>query len=155
MNKVVVFQLSNEQYAIPIEHVVSIEKMSFPTIIPGMPSYMIGVVRIRGELVPVLDTSQILYRRPYTETEKTRLLVVQADDVYVSFIVDDAKEIIDIPPDMMKQVHMLAYQRTPYFIGIANLPDRLITVIDPMILFDNLEGASTIKEHMRNEKQNT
>ncbi len=44
--------------------------MSHPTIIPGMPSYMLGVVRIRGELVPVLDTSQILYRRPYTETEK-------------------------------------------------------------------------------------
>jgi purine-binding chemotaxis protein CheW len=103
----------------------------------------------------VLDTSQILYRRPYTETEKTRLLVVQADDVYVSFIVDDAKEIIDIPPDMMKQVHMLAYQRTPYFIGIANLPDRLITVIDPTILFNHLEGVNIIKEHIKNERQNT
>lgn len=155
MNKVVVFQLSNEQYAIPVEHVVSIEKMSHPTLIPSMPSYMIGVVRIRGEIVPVLDTSQILYRHPYTETEKTRLIVVHTGDMHAAFIVDDAKEIIDIPPHMMKQVNMLAYQQTPYFIGIANLPDRLITVIDPMILFDNLEGASTIKEHMRNEKQNT
>lgn len=70
MHKVVVFQLCNEQYAIPVEHVVSIEKMSHPTLIPSMPSYMLGVVRIRGELVPVLDTSQILYRRPYAETEK-------------------------------------------------------------------------------------
>ncbi|WP_163149902.1 chemotaxis protein CheW [Anoxybacillus sp. MB8] len=155
MEKVVVFQLANEQYAIPVEHVVSIEKMSRPTIIPGMPSYMLGVVRIRGELVPVLDTSQILYRRPYTETEKTRLIVVDTDDVHVAFIVDDAKEIIDIPSHMMKQVNMLAYQQTPYFIGIANLPDRLITVIDPTILFDHLEGSSTIKEHIKNEKQNT
>lgn len=155
MEKVVVFQLANEQYAIPVEHVVSIEKMSRPTLIPGMPSYMLGVVRIRGELVPVLDTSQILYRRPYTETEKTRLIVVHTDDVHVAFIVDDAKEIIDIPSHMMKQVNMLAYQQTPYFIGIANLPDRLITVIDPTILFDHLEGSSTIKEHIKNEKQNT
>ncbi|AKS38833.1 chemotaxis protein CheW [Anoxybacillus gonensis] len=155
MEKVVVFQLANEQYAIPVEHVVFIEKMSHPTLIPGMPSYMLGVVRIRGELVPVLDTSQILYRRPYTETEKTRLIVVHTDDVYVAFIVDDAKEIIDIPSHMMKQVNMLAYQQTPYFIGIANLPDRLITVIDPTILFDHLEGSSTIKEHIKNEKQNT
>ncbi|KIQ93220.1 Coupling protein CheW [Anoxybacillus thermarum] len=155
MEKVVVFQLANEQYAIPVEHVVSIEKMSHPTIIPGMPSYMLGVVRIRGELVPVLDTSQILYRHPYVETEETRFIVVHTDDVHVAFIVDDAKEIIDIPSQMMKQVNMLAYQQTPYFIGIANMPDRLITVIDPTILFDHLEGSSTIKEHIRNEKQNT
>ncbi len=74
---------------------------------------------------------------------------MHTDDVYVAFIVDDAKEIIDIPSHMMKQVNMLAYQQTPYFIGIANLPDRLITVIDPTILFDHLEGSSTIKEHIK------
>jgi purine-binding chemotaxis protein CheW len=149
INKVVVFQVDNEQYAVPVENVISIEKMSSPTIIPQMPDYMVGVVRIRGELVPVLDTTKILYRRAYTETEKTRMIVVITDDLSVALIVDDAKEIIDIPPEAIKQVNMLAYRQTPYFIGVASLPERLITLIDPNQLFESLEGVKAIKEHIQ------
>ncbi|MBA2873357.1 chemotaxis protein CheW [Thermaerobacillus caldiproteolyticus] len=152
VSKVVVFQVDNEQYAVPVENVISIEKMSSPTVIPQMPDYMVGVVRIRGELVPVLDTMKILYRRPYVETEKTRLIVVVTEDISVALIVDDAKEIIDISPESIKQVNMLAYRQTSYFIGVASLPERLITLIDPNQLFESLEGAKTIKEHMQNHQ---
>ncbi|MBS2770130.1 chemotaxis protein CheW [Anoxybacillus rupiensis] len=149
MNKVVVFQLGNEQYAIPIEQVVSIEKMAAPTVIPQMPDYMLGVVRIRGELVPVLDMAKILYRHSYIQTEKTRLIVVQAEDLVVAFIADDAKEILDIPSEAMKQLNMLAYRQTPYFLGVANLPERLITLIDANRLFESLEGMQMIKERIK------
>ncbi len=152
INKVVVFQVDNEQYAIPVENVISIEKMSAPTIIPQMPDYMIGVVRIRGELVPVLDTMKILYNRPYVETERTRLIVVSTEDISVALIVDDAKEIIDIPQEAIQQVNMLAYRQTPYFIGVANLPERLITLIDPNRLFESLEGVKDIKEHVQSHQ---
>ncbi|SFA44737.1 purine-binding chemotaxis protein CheW [Parageobacillus thermantarcticus] len=148
MNKFVVFQLEREQYAVPVAHVISIEKMAAPTIVPQMPDYMVGVVRIRGELVPVLDTRKLLYGRPFEETDKTRLIVTATEDISVSFIVDEAKEILDIPEESVKQVNMLAYRQTPYFIGIASLPERLITLIDPNQLFENLDEAKTIKEHI-------
>ncbi|MGX1981760.1 purine-binding chemotaxis protein CheW [Thermolongibacillus altinsuensis] len=153
MNKVVVFQVQNEQYAIPVEHVISIEKMEAPTFIPNMPDYMVGVVRIREELTPVLDTTRILYNRPFTPTDRTRLVVVMADGLSVAFIVDDAKEIIDIPEEAIKQVNMLAYRQTPYFIGIANLPERLITIIDPKKWFASLEGSDAIKQHVQNMEE--
>jgi purine-binding chemotaxis protein CheW len=152
MNKFVVFQLEREQYAVPIEYVISIEKMTEPTVIPQMPDYMVGVVRIRGELVPVLDTRKLLYERPFEETDKTRLVVTMVEDVSVAFIVDEAKEILDIPEEAIKQVNMLAYRQTPYFIGVANLPERLITLIDPNQLFESLEGAKAIKEHVKNHR---
>ena len=148
MKKFVVFQLEREQYAIPVELVISIEKMMAPTIVPQMPDYMVGVVRIRGELVPVLDTRKLLYERPFEETDKTRLVVTMAEDISVAFIVDEAKEILDIPKEAVKQVNMLAYQQTPYFIGVASLPERLITLIDLNQLFTHLEGAKVIKEHI-------
>ena len=148
MNKFVVFRLESEQYAIPVEHVISIEKMMAPTVVPQMPDYMVGVVRIRGELVPVLDTRKLLYERPFEETDKTRLVVTATEDISVAFIVDEAKEILDIPKEAVKQVNMLAYQQTPYFIGVASLPERLITLIDLNQLFTHLEGAKVIKEHI-------
>jgi purine-binding chemotaxis protein CheW len=152
LNKVVVCQIANEQYGIPVENVISIEKMSAPTVIPQMPDYMIGVVRIRGELVPVLDTMKILYNRPFQENEKTRMIVVITDDISVALIVDDAKEIIDIPSDSIKQVNMLAYHQTPYFIGVASLPERLITLVEPNQLFESLEGVKAIKEHIQSHQ---
>jgi purine-binding chemotaxis protein CheW len=154
LNKVVVCQIANEQYGIPVENVISIEKMSAPTVIPQMPDYMIGVVRIRGELVPVLDTMKILYNRPFQENEKTRMIVVITDDISVALIVDDAKEIIDIPSDSIKQVNMLAYHQTPYFIGVASLPERLITLVEPNQLFESLEGVKAIKEHIQSHQTN-
>ncbi|AEH47320.1 chemotaxis protein CheW [Parageobacillus thermoglucosidasius] len=152
MNKFVVFQLESEQYAVPVSHVISIEKMAAPTVVPQMPDYVAGVVRIRGELVPVLDTRTLLYGRPFEETDKTRLVVTATEDISVAFIVDEAKEILDIPEESVKQVNMLAYRQTPYFIGIASLPERLITLIDPNQLFENLEGAQAIKEHIHSQQ---
>jgi purine-binding chemotaxis protein CheW len=152
MNKFVVFQLEREQYAVPIEYVISIEKMVEPTIIPQMPDYMVGVVRIRGELVPVLDTRKLLYERSFEETDKTRLVVTAAEDISVAFIVDEAKEILDIPEEAVKQVNMLAYQQTPYLVGVASLPERLIILMDPNRLFAHLEEADEIKEHIHSHQ---
>ncbi|NUK31134.1 purine-binding chemotaxis protein CheW [Parageobacillus sp. VR-IP] len=152
MNKFVIFQIEREQYAVPIEYVISIEKMVEPTIIPQMPEYMIGVVRIRGELVPVLDTRKLLYERSFEETDKTRLVVTTAEDISVAFIVDEAKEILDIPEEAVKQVNMLAYQQTPYLVGVASLPERLIILMDPNRLFAHLEEADEIKEHIHSHQ---
>jgi purine-binding chemotaxis protein CheW len=152
LNKVVVCQIANEQYGIPVENVISIEKMSAPTVIPQMPDYMVGVVRIRGELVPVLDTMKILYNQPFQENDKTRMIVVITEDISVALIVDDAKEIIDIPSESIKQVNMLAYRQTPYFIGIASLPERLITLVEPNRLFESLAGVKAIKEHIQSHQ---
>ncbi|MBA2870024.1 purine-binding chemotaxis protein CheW [Anoxybacillus calidus] len=152
LNKVVVCQIANEQYGIPVENVISIEKMSTPTVIPQMPDYMVGVVRIRGELVPVLDTMKILYNQPFQENDKTRMIVVITEDISVALIVDDAKEIIDIPSESIKQVNMLAYRQTPYFIGIASLPERLITLVEPNRLFESLAGVKAIKEHIQSHQ---
>ena len=61
--KAVVVQCGNEEYAIPVESVVSIERLEQVNPIPHLPDYMLGLMRIRGELVPIMDFEQILYGR--------------------------------------------------------------------------------------------
>jgi len=151
-NKFVIFQAGNEQYGIPVQNVVSIEKIGELTVIPHMPEYMLGVVRIRGELVPVLDTMKIFYHHSCEQTERTRMIVVITEDLSVGLIVDDAKEIIDIPSESIKQVNLLAYQRAHYFVGVASLPERLITLVDPNQLFESLDGVQSIKEHIQSHQ---
>ncbi len=61
------------------------------------------------------------------------MIVVITEDLSAALIVDDAKEIIDIPSKSIKQGNMLAYRQTPYFIGVASLPERLITLVEPRV----------------------
>ena len=62
--KAVVFFCGKEQYAVPVEQVVSIEKLERVTPIPHLPNYLLGFTRIRGELIPIIDFQTILYNRP-------------------------------------------------------------------------------------------
>lgn len=149
--KVVIFQSIDEEYAFPISYVVSIEKMQHITKIPNMPSVMKGVTKIRGELIPVLDMSAILFRKTINETEQTRIIVIQTDDLSVGFIVDDAREILDFSGDSIKQLSIVAYRKVEYFTGVASHGDRLITIIDPKRMFESLEGIQVIKDHIKQQ----
>lgn len=154
--KAVVVQCGNEDYAIPVEAVVSIERLEQVNPIPHLPDYMLGLMRIRGELVPILDFEQILYGRSAKGHEDARVVVVQTESLFIGLLVLDAKEILDIPESMMTSAGLMAYSRTPYFTTVANLEDRMITVVDPEILSKTLAGMDAIGEfvaaQLANEK---
>lgn len=147
-SKVVVFQVDKEEYAIPIQFVISIEKLEGITPIPHLPEYVKGMMVVRGELVPVIDLEQIFYHRHLEQTESSRLIVLKTDELSVGIFVGDAKEIIDIPAEKLKQVGLVAYSKTSYFSSVANLDSRLITIMDPLKLVQSLEGIKEIKEYM-------
>ena len=53
--QLVIFNLADEEYAIPIIHVYEIIKLIDITRIPGMPDFVEGVVNLRGKVTPVID----------------------------------------------------------------------------------------------------
>jgi len=151
-NKAVVFQVGKEEYAISIQHVISIEKMEGITPIPHLPIYVNGIFKVRGELMPVIDFEQVLYNRPTERTEATKIIVLQTDEISIGIVVTDAKEIISIPQENIKQIGLVAYKNTAYITGIANLESRLITIIDPSRLVRGLDGIKQIREYMEEQK---
>jgi purine-binding chemotaxis protein CheW len=151
-NKAVVFRAGNEEYATPIPFVISIEKMEGITPIPHLPSYVRGIVKVRGELIPVVDFEDILYSRALSDSGSARMIVLQTEELSFAVLVTEAKEILDIPADCLKQPGLIAYQKTNYFTGVANIDHRLITIIDPANLVESLEGIREIKEYMKTQK---
>ncbi len=153
MNKVVVFQVGNEEYAIPIQFVMSIEKVEGITPIPHLPNYVNGIAKVRNELIPVIDFEQILYHRPTNVEESTKMIVLQTSDLHLAIVVKEAKEIIDIPSEYIKQLGLIAYKKTTYFSGVANLNSRVITIIAPSKLIQSLDGIREIQEFMKSQKE--
>ncbi|OMP66436.1 chemotaxis protein CheW [Domibacillus epiphyticus] len=59
----VLFNVKKGSFGLPINHVVSIEKISEISRIPNMPEYMLGIVNIRGQIIPVIDMSNLLFNQ--------------------------------------------------------------------------------------------
>lgn len=152
-NKVIVFKVGDEEYAISIDFVLSIEKMERITPIPHLPQYVKGIVKIRGDLVPTMDLEKIFYDRFMEEKESIRMVVLQTAVMSYGILVNEAKEIIDIPSEKIKQLGLAGYHKTNYFTGVANIESRLITMIDPSLLVQSLEGIKEIQEYMKSRAQ--
>lgn len=151
-SKVVVFRCGQEEYAVPVDHVVSIEKMEHVNPIPHLPSYVTGLMRMRGELLPILDFEQILYKGQAIG-EQVRVVVLQVDDFLFGLLVVEAKEILDIPTEHLQQMGLVNYAKTQYFTAVANLDNRMITVVSPSVLVNSLEGIKELKAYMQKVKK--
>ncbi|KQL34301.1 MULTISPECIES: chemotaxis protein CheW [Bacillaceae] len=151
--KVVVFQCGNEDYAVPIEHVISIEKLEHINPIPHLPNYLIGLMKIRGELVPIIDFEQILYNRNGADFESSRVITMYTQDMSIGLLVKEAKEILDIPSVDIKQIGLVNYTKTQYFTGVANLENRMITIVEPSILVRTLDGIKDIQSYLELAKK--
>ena len=146
--KAIVIRCGNEEYAIPVEQTVSIEELEHVNPIPHLLDYLLGLMRIRGELVPILDFQQILYRTSAKDDPNAKVVVVQTEGVYFGLLVLEAKEILDITTDSLTTQGLMAYSKTPYFSSVANLEDRMITMIDPKVLSETLAGMEDIAEYV-------
>lgn len=146
--KAVIVQCGNEEYAISVDAVVSIEMLEQVNPIPHLPDYMLGLMRIRGELVPILDLERILYKKSALAHDEARIVVVQTNEYFIGLLVIDAKEILDIPENALTSLGLMSYSKTPYFMSVANFGDRIITIIDPNILSKTLPGMEAIEQYV-------
>lgn len=146
-SKVVVFRSGNEDYAVSVDQIVSIEKVEHTNRIPHLPNYVDGLTKSRGELVPILDFEQILYNTS-NQSDESKLIMIKVEGFSFALKVVEAKEILDIPEDKLMQVGLVNYSKTRYFTAVANLEERMITIVSPSILVDSLEGIKEIKDFL-------
>lgn len=146
-SKVIVFRSGNEDYAVSVDYIISIEKVESTNRIPHLPSYVDGFTKSRGELLPILDFEQILYNKS-NQSDDNKLIMIKVDGFSFALKVVEAKEILDIPEELLMQVGLVNYSKTRYFTAVANLEGGMITIVSPSILVDSLEGIKEIKEYM-------
>lgn len=129
--KVIVFQLQDEEYGVPVEQVRSIEKVLHITRVPRTDSFVKGVINLRGVVTPIIDLRKRFGITEADYTENTRIIIVVLEDMEVGLIVDAANDVIDIskssiepPPDVVGTVEV------EYINGIAKLDKRLLILLN-------------------------
>jgi purine-binding chemotaxis protein CheW len=93
--KYLMFRLAREDYGVQIVKVREIIGIMDITAIPQMPSYMKGVINLRGKVIPVIDLRLKFGLPPAEYTDQTCIIVVDAGSE-VGVIVDTVSEVLDI-----------------------------------------------------------
>ncbi|WP_031513718.1 chemotaxis protein CheW [Desulfofalx alkaliphila] len=91
--QLVVFQLSDQKYALPIEETQEIIRMTEVTRIPNGSYYLEGIINLRGTILPVINLNRRLGLPEKEADEETRIMVVENKGQKVGMIVDCVLEV--------------------------------------------------------------
>jgi len=147
----VVFRLGKEEYGFDVTKVREIQTMESITIVHGSAEYIEGVMNLRGKLVTVINMRKRFGMDAGERQREAKIVVVDASDAPVGFIVDEVTEVAQITDAEVEKVpsHIATKIESEYVVGIAKRDDRLITLIDPLKV---LELSCNVEVESRRSK---
>ncbi|MEN9757509.1 MAG: hypothetical protein RL755_1696 [Pseudomonadota bacterium] len=149
--QMVVFRLGSEEYGVPIESVQEIVRVPDElTHVPKAPSFIEGVINLRGAVLPVVDQRRRLGLPTLERCEQQRIMVFLFDGMRTGFIVDSVAEVLKVPRSAIEPAPHLSVSQVHLISRVANLEKqkRLILLIDPSHLLESKdrEGLSLLTE---------
>jgi len=114
------FRIGGEDYAIDLMRIREIINPLPITPVPRAPASVEGVVRLRGEVIPVLDVRKRLGVAASPATRRTRFLVVNVAGRRIGLVVDEVCEVIRIPRGEIRSAPPLGDDGAPrFFLGVC------------------------------------
>ena len=139
------FSLGAEKFAIMVDNVQEIVELDQVTKVPNAPQYMLGIINLRGKVLPLLDTRLKLGLSKTEITKKSRIMVldIESEDgksLQVGALVDIAKEVIQLAPsDIQDAPDMESYKAQAPITGLVNNQGDITMIMDIARIFTTFE----------------
>jgi purine-binding chemotaxis protein CheW len=133
------FHLGDEEYALDIIRISEIIKIREFTDVPRTPDFVLGIISLRGVVVPVFDLRQRLNLGASEMMPTTRIVVCQQDDVTVGLLVDSINQVVNLTDDDVEPPPgVLSGLDREMVAGIGRYQGRMIILL-------NLQSALNIE----------
>lgn len=126
--RVIAFRIGGEVHACDIglvEEVVTKRKIHR---LPDVPPRLLGILRLRGDLVPVVDVAPLLELGLQSSTPA--ILVVAVHHTRLGIAVDAAEDVVALTPTDYRPAPLTGSERDQFVVGVARLGNRLVNLID-------------------------
>lgn len=140
--QVVVFQLAEETYGLEIARVREIITVPNITRVPGTPSFVRGIINLRGKVIGVIDLRRKFGLAEAADDHESRIVVVEVDGETLGMLVDNVSEVLRIPGDNIEPPSpIIAGVEADYLRGVAKVGGRLVMLLDlPKLMAATQEG---------------
>lgn len=129
----IVAKLGCEQYGIDISYVDNIVRMQKVTRVPKTQPYFIGVINLRGEIIPVMSLRNKLDMDDSEVTNTTRIIIIKPETgALLGLLVDEVREVVTLSEEDVEKV---SYDNgrddaNYYVTGVGKYKDTLISLIN-------------------------
>lgn len=127
----ITFRLGEQSFGLDIMAIREIRAWSPATRLPHVPSYVAGVVNLRGTVLPVIDLAARLGWQAVSPTDRHVIIVVQTGGQLRGLIVDAVSDIVTIEEDALQAPPSAGHDAVvPHLEGLVALEDRMVMVLD-------------------------
>jgi purine-binding chemotaxis protein CheW len=128
--QIVGFRVGKENFGVPIGIVHEIVRMMEITVVPDSPSFIEGVINLRGKIIPVVDLRK-RFAEKVQPNRRNRIMVAELAGHQVGLVVVAANEVLKINPELIEPPPNIFEQgELNYVTGVGKLGGKLIILID-------------------------
>ena len=136
----VTFRLGQEIYGVNVMQVREVLRYTDIAPVPGAPSYVLGIINLRGNVVTVIDTRQRFGLSSADVTDNTRIMIIESDSHVVGILVDSVAEVVDLNTNDIDDTPNVGTEESAKFIsGVCNRDGDLLILIDLTKLLSDQE----------------
>lgn len=128
--QLVIFRLAKEEYGLPITKVQEINRLVPITKLPQTPSFMEGIINLRGRIIPVVDLRKRFQVAADEYNDDTRIIIVEVSGQTVGIIVDAVNEVVRLNSDSIEPPPPAFVLDARYIQGVGKLDGRLLILLD-------------------------
>lgn len=127
----VVFKVAGADYVLPADEVLHMDAYAGATPVPGTAAHVLGLVQVRGQVVPVIDLRR-RFGLPVAEApEGARVIVVRQNDRVVGLLAESAREVMKLDPEAFKKPpELVTEQAQGYVKSVIQTGGRLLMRVD-------------------------
>lgn len=143
------FRCCEEVYGISLDNVSEIIGLQQYTSVPETEEYIMGLINLRGKIIPVIDVRIRFGREALAYSDRTSVIVIQVKNTILGLIVDGIEGVADIgenevmPPPSVSNLEMQAQK---FVFGIGRMDSGVVLLLDPEKLIHDSEEDREVSE---------
>ncbi|MDE5966397.1 MAG: chemotaxis protein CheW [Lachnospiraceae bacterium] len=138
----IVVKLDDEQFGIEIGYVDNIVRMENPTRVPKAQPYFLGVINLRGEIVPVMSLRLKFEMDMKEPTSATRIIIIKTEqNAKLGIVVDEVREVVTLSEeDVEKNAFDSSKEEPSSLTGVGKYGETLISLLNIASLLNDIDS---------------
>lgn len=138
----IIFLVGKDEYGLDVQGITAIESMTDIVPVPNAPACILGLMHLRGEVIPVYSLRKRFDMEEVTDMAKNKLIVARYDGKSIAFKVDEVLEMHDFEESTLSDTPVIAKSaRTTYIRAVANKQGKLVLLLEPSGMYEGDEEA--------------
>lgn len=132
--KYLTFFIGDATYGVELTNVIEIIGIQSVTAVPGIPSYIKGIINLRGRIVPAIDVRHKIGMEEKAYDERTCIIVISWEDSIVGLIADSVSEVLTLDGGEISELpdftNSPSGSENKYLTSVTKLGNKLILNLD-------------------------